>query len=330
MKLIDFENHFYDECFMDTLKKRDTAPYYNPDTEIVTWSEAIKAPFGKLVPLLLEVGEGRLAKMDQVGISTAILSCSPGVEDLDLSESIDVARKTNDALYELTKKYPDRYMGTAILPVGDIQASLDELSRCVNELGFVSWQAHSNFGDTFLDNERYLPILKKAADLGVYVYLHPQLPTDLRVDDLGFPVAGPGLGFTVDTMIAITRMVVKGIFDDIPGLKMVLGHLGEALPFLLKRMDNRMKFLPNPIAKNTHDFSYYFKNNIWVTTSGNMCNEAFACARNVLGLDRILVGSDFPYEDINEMLQFVKDLPLGEADRKKLYYENAEALGIKV
>jgi len=230
----------------------------------------------------------------------------------------------------LTKKYPGRYLGSAILPVQDVPAACAELERCVKYLGFVSWHVHSNFGETYPDDPRYLPIYKKAAELGVYVYLHPQLPQGLRVGDLGFAVAGPGLGFTVDTMITLTRMVVTGIFDEVPNLKVVLGHLGEALPFLLKRMDNRMKFVPNPVAKNKHDFSYYFQNNIWVTTSGNMSDEAFACTVEAIGLDRILFGSDHPYENMGDMVEFVKELPLGESERQQLYYKNAEALGIDV
>ncbi|MCL2578642.1 MAG: amidohydrolase family protein [Oscillospiraceae bacterium] len=330
MKLYDLENHFYDECFVDAVTRRTRPPSYNKDTQIITWSEALEAPFGKLVALLLEVGGGRLELMDKLGISTAVLSCSPGVEDLGAGESTEVARKTNDALYELTKKYPGRYLGSAILPVKDVEASCRELERCVKDLGFVSWHTHSNYGESCPSDERYLPLFEMSARLGAYVYLHPQLPQGLRVNDLGFTVAGPGLGFTTDAMVALTRLVVKGLFDRVPNLKMVLGHLGEAFPFLLDRMDNRFKFLPNPKALNKQDFSYYFKNNIWVTTSGNMSKEAFACTAAVMGIDRILFGSDHPYESAADMIRFVRELPLGETDRQKLYHKNAAALGIHI
>ena len=330
MKLLDLENHFYDKSFYEAITDRKSLPSHDKDSNTITWTDAIKVPQGKLGPPLLEVADGRIALMDKLGITTAVLSCSPGIEDLEAHEAIGLARKTNDVLYELTKKYPGRYLGSAILPVQDVEESCKELERCVKELGFVAWHVHSNFGDTTPDDPRYLPIFKKAAELDVYVYLHPQLPKDLRVGDLGFTVAGPGLGFTVDTMITITRMVVLGVFDEVPSLKVVLGHLGEALPFLLDRMDNRMKFVPNPVAKNKHDFSYYFKNNIWVTTSGNMSKEAFACTVGVMGLDRVLFGSDHPYDSISEMVKFIKELPLGESDRQKLYFKNAEALGINM
>ena len=328
MKLIDFENHFYDQCLIDALAARAEPPYYRRDTDLITWSSSVIMPQGPLLQKLLDVGEGRLALMDELGIDTAVLSSSPGAEQLDAEESIRVCKATNDALYALTRRCPGRYLGSAILPVKDVDAALAELERCVKELGFVAWHTHSNYGETSPDDPRYWPLFRKAAELGVYVYLHPQLANQSRVDDCGFPVAGPGLGFTLDTVTTLTRMVVCGMLDAVPDVKIVLGHLGEALPFLLDRMDNRLAFLPNPKAKNQHNFSYYFRHNIYVTTSGNMSQEAFACTRKVLGLERILFGSDYPFEDARDMVQFVKNLPLGEHERELLYYKNAEALGI--
>lgn len=330
MKLIDFENHFYDQCLIDALEARTEPPYYRRDTDLITWSEQIQMPQGPLLDKLLEVGEGRIALMDKLGIDCAVLSCSPGAEQLDEDVSIDVCRRTNDALYALTQRFPGRYLGTAALPVANVEAAVAEMERCVKELGFVGWHTHSNYGETAADHPRYRPLFHKAEELGIYVYLHPQLAHKSRVDDCGFPVAGPGLGFTLDTMTTLTRMIVGGLLDEVPNLKLVLGHYGEALPFLLDRMDNRLAFLPNPKAKNQHNFSYYFHRNIYVTTSGNMSNEAFECTRRVLGLDRILFGSDYAFEDPKEMVEYVNNLPLGEKEREMLYCKNAEALGVKL
>lgn len=330
MKLIDFENHFYDQCLIDALEARNEPPYYRRDTDLITWSEQIQMPQGPLLDKLLEVGEGRIALMDKLGIDCAVLSCSPGAEQLDEDVSIDVCRRTNDALYALTQRFPGRYLGTAALPVANVEAAVAEMERCVKELGFVGWHTHSNYGETAADHPRYRPLFHKAEELGIYVYLHPQLAHKSRVDDCGFPVAGPGLGFTLDTMTTLTRMIVGGLLDEVPNLKLVLGHYGEALPFLLDRMDNRLAFLPNPKAKNQHNFSYYFHRNIYVTTSGNMSNEAFECTRRVLGLDRILFGSDYAFEDPKEMVEYVNNLPLGEKEREMLYCKNAEALGVKL
>jgi len=328
MKLVDLENHFYDKIVVDVYSRRDKPPIYRSDTDVIEWSERVSMPQGRLLKALLESGAERVAMMDDVGISCAVLSSAPGIETITAQEAIAVCRKENDTLYALTKEYPGRFLGSAILPVQDIGAAVTELKRCVTELGFVAWHTHSNFGETTPDDPRYLPIFQAAADLGVYVYLHPHMPHGSRVDDLGYTLAGPGLGFTIDTMTTLTRMVVTGLFDKLPSLKMVVGHYGEAIPFLLDRMTNRIKFVPNVMTKNERDFDYYFHNNIWVTTSGNMSNAAFACTSMAIGLDRIMFGSDYPFEDPADMVAYVHELPLGRSDREKLYYKNAEALGV--
>jgi predicted TIM-barrel fold metal-dependent hydrolase len=198
----------------------------------------------------------------------------------------------------------------------------------VKELGFVAWHTHSNYGDSYPDEPKYRPLFAKAAELGIYVYLHPQLPNIKRLLDLGFTFAGPGVGFTVDTTITILRMIATGLFDEIPNLKVVLGHLGEGIPFLLDRIDNRMNFLPNPKLSNKQLPSYYFKNNIMVTTSGNMSPEAFQCTKDVLGIDRILFGSDHPFESAVDMVKFVDNLVLTDEERALLYYKNAAKLNV--
>lgn len=323
MKRVDLENHFYDGSLVRALEHRTAPPYYRAQSDIITWSDAVRMPQGKLLPLLLEVGESRLALMERLGIDTAVISSSPGPEQLDTAESLEVCRKSNEALYRLTRAYPGRYLGSAILPVGDVPAAMDELTRCVQEYGFVAWHTHSNYGATAPDDPRYRPLFRRAAELGVYVYLHPQLPDLPRACDRGFSVAGPGLGFTLDTITTLTRLVITGLFDEVPELNLVMGHLGEALPFLLDRMDNRLKFIPNPSLENQRAFSSYFKTNIYVTTSGNMSPAAFACAKQVLGIERILFGSDYPFEEAGDMVAFVDELPLGRRERELLYVRNA-------
>ena len=326
---IDLENHFYDQSLIDALTAQAAPPCYDPSADVIHWSDNVSMPQGKLLQTLLEVGEGRLALMDKLGITRAVLSCSPGAEQLPPAQSIAACKATNDALYHLTQRYPDRYLGSAVLPVADIDAALAELERCVKEHGFVSWHTHSNYGATSPDQPRYRPLFEKAAELGVYVYLHPQMPQGPRYEGYGFTFAGPGLGFTVDTVTTLMRMVVSGLFDEIPTLKLVLGHLGEGLPFLLDRIENRIKFLPNPAIRCRRDLGYYFKHNIWVTTSGNMSPQAFQCAKDVLGIDRILCGTDYPFESADDMMTFLNGLPLTEDEAEQLFFRNAEtALGI--
>lgn len=329
MRRIDLENHFYDQSLIDALASRTMPPRYDAKTDIIHWTDNITMPQGVLLQKLLDLGEKRLELMDRQGISQAVLSCSPGAEELPIADSIAVCRATNDALYQLTRRHPDRFLGSAILPVGDVDAAQKELERCVKEYGFVSWHTHSNYGDTSADDPRYRPLFRKAAELGVYVYLHPQLPKGQRYEGFGFTFAGPGLGFTVDTVTTLLRMVVSGLFDEVSQLKLVLGHLGEGLPFLMERIENRIKFLPNPALQCKQDLGYYFRNNIWVTTSGNMSKEAFQCTKDVLGMDHILFASDYPYESLEDMMAFLGQLPLSQEETEQLYFRNAQqALGI--
>lgn len=320
---IDLENHFYDESVIRALELRKQPPFYDKATDLIHWNDSVKMPQGELLKKLLEVGAQRIKLMDDEGIDKAVLSSSPGPEQLDEATGIGVCKATNNALAKTIAAYPGRFYGSAILPVKNVEAACKELERCVKELGFVAWHTHSNYGDETPDQEKFWPIFKKAADLGVYVYLHPQLPESERMNDFGFTFAGPGLGFTVDTVTTIMRMIVSGLFDQIPEIKVVLGHLGEGIPFLLERIDNRIAFLPNPQIKCKHDVSYYFRNNIWVTTSGNMSPEAFACTKRVLGMDHILFGSDYPYECAHDMVEFLKDIPLNVKENEQLYFKNA-------
>ena len=195
----------------------------------------------------------------------------------------------------------------------------------MKEYGFVSWHTHSNYGNTAPDDPRYLPLFRKAAELGVYVYLHPQLPEGSRYAGYGFTFAGPGLGFTVDTVTTLLRMVVSGLFDEIPSLRLVLGHLGEGLPFCWTVLKTGSNFCPiRPFAAAARCATTFS------TTSGLLpaaiCRRSFPLYQDVLGMDHILFASDYPYESVEDMMAFLRGIPLNEADYARLYYQNAEAL----
>ena len=326
MKLYDLEHHFYDLATVDALANRKGYPYFDRVNKEVHWTEKIVMPFDALHDKLVDIDEGRLADLDRVGITTAVVSPSQALEELDPSESVPLTRKNNDSVYAMTQRYPGRYLGSAALPVKDIGAACKELERCVRELGFVCWHTHSNYTGEAIYEEKFIPILETAADLGVYIYLHPTLPVDFDLGDLGFTFAGPAAGFTIDTMVTTLKLIVYGVFDRVPKTKLVIGHLGEAIPFLLDRIDNRMSFVPNSKLKNQRKPSDYFHENIYVTTSGNMSPAAFKCTQDVLGIEKIIFGSDYPYEGIDAMTNFVKDLELTPEERELLFYKNAEKL----
>lgn len=328
MKLIDFETHFYDTCVLDYFSKNTTYPKYDKETNNITWREGLVQPQGVMLARLMDIGATRIADMDKHGVDAAVISCSPGVEDLEPKDSIPLCREINDCVANLCKTYPGRYFGSAVLPVHDAEAACAELTRCVKELGFVCWHTHSNYGETSVDFPEYRDILRAACDLGVYVYLHPQIPVTSRLEDCGFPVMAGGIGFTQDTLTTMSRMILFGVFDELPELQVLLGHLGEGIPFLMKRMEKCFTLPSDVKHKMGKPFGYYFKHNVMVTTSGNMCPEAFACVKNTMGIDRILYGSDYPFEQNSEMIEFVENLPLGKAERELLYYKTGETLGV--
>lgn len=328
MKKIDLENHFYNSYILDVLEKRTVPPCYDAKTQIFEFTQYDKVSSAAVMSPLLDI-ESRLNQMDQRGIDMAVLSCSPGPEQFDIQESIETCYMVNDELAAIIQKYPGRFLGSATLPVKDSKAACNELERCVKQYGFVSWHTHSNYLDSFPDDTVYRPIFKKAAELGTYVYLHPTYPNTPRLAGFGPAFSGAGLGYTIDTMLTLCRLIVSGIFDEMPNLKICVGHLGEALPFLLDRIDNRLNFIKSPLVIMNKGMKYYFKNNIFVTTSGNMSKEAFQCAKEVLGIDHIMYGSDYPYEPFNDMLDFLSSIPMTEDEKEKLYYKNAtEKLGI--
>ena len=336
MKKIDFEAHFYPEEYVEALYKNEGYPSFRDDPKTGTrrlWYNAeVGQPFGDfLLDALTDLGEQRLAKMDACGIDIQTLSLSaPGIEQLDPSIGTELSRKANDTLSGVIQKYPDRFLGYATLAPKHPQEAAAELERAVKELGFIGWNTHSNFGNSYLDEPVYWPILEMAANLEVPVYLHPTVPAIPSAWTYGFALAGAPFGFGAETALCMMRLIYSGVFDRFPGLTIILGHLGETLPFLFNRIDWAYvrPFDPEARPKLKKKPSEYLKNNVFVTTSGNHYTPAFMCTYEAMGIDRILLGTDFPYEDTEECMQFVKQLPIAQEEKEKVYYRNATQLGI--
>jgi predicted TIM-barrel fold metal-dependent hydrolase len=241
-----------------------------------------------------------------------------------------LAREANDALSGFIKKYPDRFMGYASLAPKAPEAAADELERRVKELGFKGWNTHSNYGDSCLDDKKYWPILERAEKLDVPIYIHPTVPAIPQMKGYVFALAGAPFGFGLETALSMMRLIYSGVFDRCPELKIILGHLGEGLPFLMKRIDWAYVRPFDPAARPTLSKkpSEYLKNNVFVTTSGNYYQPTFMCTHEAMGIDRILLGTDYPYEDTEECIQFLEGLPLSQEDKDKIYSINAGQLGI--
>jgi predicted TIM-barrel fold metal-dependent hydrolase len=256
---------------------------------------------------------------------------SPGVEQFDPALGTVLARKCNDELAEIMHRHPDRFVGFAALAPNDPAAAADELERAVGELGFKGWKTHSNYGGTYLDEQKYWPILERAEQLDVPIYLHPSVPAIPQLRTYGFALAGAPFGFGIETSICMMRLVFGGVFDRYPRLKIILGHLGEGLPFLLQRIDFayvRPWFDSDARPDLMRKPSDYLRENMFVTTSGNYLPAAFMCTYQAMGIDRILLATDYPYEDSSECMRFLEELPIAPKDREKIYCQNACELGV--
>ena len=325
MKRIDFEAHFMPESLCAALKARDTEPLMTADDVMIFGPDCV-LPYGVMGAALKEVAAERVSTMDKAGVDIQIVSSVGGLELMPEGQAVKLAREVNDELYSAIKACPDRFRGYATLAPQNIEAAVEELDRCVSQLGFVAWNTFSNYGADALDDPRYFPILQKAADLGVFVYLHPTMPTIDRLHGFGRQLVASGLGFGIDVMITLTRMILGGVFDRLPDLKVVLGHLGEGFPFVMDRMrsrGSRESLLP---AVNELQPREYFARNIWASTSGNYSKAAFNCTLEAFGAGHILLGSDYPMEPLHHATEFLDGLDITPGDREKISYGNAEDL----
>jgi predicted TIM-barrel fold metal-dependent hydrolase len=338
MKKIDFEAHFVTDEWITEMFQNKGYPRYVNDEKTnscrVQWGADAVEPIGDiLLKKLLDLGDGRLRAMDATGVDVQVLSLTvPGVELFDPSTGTALARQTNDALSEAVKTYPDRFMGFAALAPQNPEEAADELERAVTELDLKGWKTHSNYGDTYLDDRKYWPILERSEKLDAPIYLHPSFPAipQLRTS-YGWALAGAPFGFGLETAMCMMRLILSGAFDKYPKLKIILGHLGEGLPFLLSRIDYPYVipwFDPDARPSLERKPSEYFKDNVFVTTSGNYYEPAFMCTYQAMGIDRILLGTDYPYEDSDECIRFLEGLPITQEDKNKIYCQNASQMGI--
>jgi predicted TIM-barrel fold metal-dependent hydrolase len=275
---------------------------------------------------IYDLGEGRIAAMDDAGIDVQILSHTvPGTENLEPSLARELSRQTNDAAAAAISKYPDRFLGFAALPMRDPAAAARELERTVKELRFCGAMVHGSSRGHFLDERQFWPIFESASALDVPIYLHPCTPQPAVFDTYYKDYPGLGraaLGFGIEMAVQASRLVVSGVFDEFPKLKIILGHLGEALPFVLWRADDTL----SRRSKLRRSFREYFTDHFYITTSGNFSQPALQCAIAELGVGRILFAVDWPFQPNGEAVAFVKAAELTAAEREQIFDTNARSL----
>jgi predicted TIM-barrel fold metal-dependent hydrolase len=337
MKKVDLEAHFVTREYVTFMEKNKGFPRYAEDPQTrrrrLFYTADVAEPIGDpLLEKLLDLGEERLKNMDQAGIDAQVLSLtSPGVEQFEPDVGTAMAKEANDALYEVIRKHPDRYVGFAALAPKNPAAAADELERAVKKLGFKGWKTHSNYGGEFLDDRKFWPILERAEKLNAAVYLHPAVPNIPQLSKYGIVLAGPPFGFGIETCITMVRLIYSGVLDRYPKLKIMLGHYGEGLPFLMHRIDFaylKPWFDPEATPKLKRKPSDYLRENVYYTTSGNYFKGAFDCTYEAVGAEWILLATDYPYEDSGECMAFLKSLPLGEGEKNKIFSDNARRMGL--
>jgi predicted TIM-barrel fold metal-dependent hydrolase len=347
MTTIDFEAHFYTQAAFDYLAKRKDFPKFVKEKE----SDAYNLQFtdqialfqsAEFIDILCDVDTQRIKAMDAAGLDVQILSfSSPGIDefDPDHASAATFAVELNDLLCETVKRNPDRFMGFAAISPYDVKSSVKELERAITKLGFVGWLAHSNFGEEqYLDDKKYWPLLETAEALNIPIYLHPTTPLMKEFGKFGFALAGPPLGFQFDVALCLLRMIYAGVFDQFPKLTIILGHMGETLPFLLpERIDwayanPNISKLPGfikerPAIKRTP--SQVMLENIYITTSGRFSQPLLEYVLKVMGEDRVLLATDYPYEDLGQSMNFIRGCGLSDDVFQKICWGNAVRLGIQ-
>ncbi|WP_407495856.1 amidohydrolase family protein [Pseudooceanicola sp. MF1-13] len=287
------------------------------------------ALFGKAKDALLDFGDRRIEAMDSIGVEKAVLSLSgPGVQaEKRVDTAVQLARKVNDFLAEEMAKKPDRYGGFAHLAMQDPAGAADELERCVKDLGMQGAMINGQTGGTYLDDDRYAVFWERAADLEAPIYIHPNNPPERVHMYHDHPeLYGPVWSWTVETATHALRLVFSGTFDRFPGAKLILGHLGENLPFMLWRLDSRWEISNRGDMTLDLKPSDYFKRNIWLTTSG-MCDDVpLRCSIDAMGQDRIMFSVDYPFEHPEEAGKWIEAAPLSDDERQKVCHQNARSL----
>jgi predicted TIM-barrel fold metal-dependent hydrolase len=276
---------------------------------------------------LRDLGRVRLADMDANGIDLQVIShAPPAAQALSGAEALARAREANNLLADAVLAHPGRFAGLATLPTADPRAAADELERATSELGFAGALVHSTLGsnDAFLDDPRFEPLLERFEQLDTPLYLHPGPPSPALREALyrGLPppvaarLATSTWGWHAEAGLHVLRMIATGVFDRHPALRMIVGHCGEMIPFMMDRIDAMLRLDRSP--------SEYFASNIWVTTSGLFSIPPVMCTVQVLGVDRVLFSVDYPFGSNAAGRALLDTLPLGPADIAKIAGGNAE------
>ena len=276
----------------------------------------------------------RLELMDEEGVDVQVVSHghgSPG--QLAHPAAVDMCKEVNDRLAKMISEVPDRFAGFATLPLIDPAAAVDELHRCVSELGFHGSLVLGRYQDLFLDHPRFRPLLKAHAELNVPLYIHPGPIMDSVANayysggtwpaKVDYMLASSGFGWHVDAGVQVLRLIAAGVFDELPNLRILSGHWGETLPAYLERFDDQIGIAATYLER---PFSQTYREQVWITPSGILTPAQLNLAIAQVGADHILWSEDIPYIKCKNIRTFLDEADLNEGDREKIAHRNAETL----
>jgi 2,3-dihydroxybenzoate decarboxylase len=277
---------------------------------------------------LLDLGEGRLKAMDADGITKQVIVIgSPGVQAFDPVQGHELSKLVNDRLSAACRAHPDRFAGLAAVAPQAPENAARELERAVKSLGLKGAHINSHTHGEYLDDQKFWAIFESAEALDVPIYIHPREPSPGMAGPLAMPGFRVAWGYAIETGTHIMRLIAGGVFDQFPRLKIVIGHMGENIPFTLDRIDNRylwetaMAGMARQIKRLP---SEYFRDNIIVTTSGMNYRLPLMMTIATLGIDNVLFAGDWPFEVVRDSVDVVDALPIADADKEKLYHLNAK------
>jgi 2,3-dihydroxybenzoate decarboxylase len=331
LKRIAVEEAFVTEDIANEWKKVLASKFVEPGFRMMGNSILGEDPGARMVhSRLVDVGAGRIAQMDTDGIDVAVLSItSPGVQAFDAVTATRLAKDANDVLAAAVKAHPTRLAGLAAVAPQYPAGAAQELERAVKTLGMKGFLINSHTMGEYLDDKKYWPIFEAAQALDAPLYLHPREPgPGLIAPMLDYGLYFAGFGFAVETSLHAMRLIMCGVLDQFPKLRIVLGHMGEGLPFWLQRIDNRylLQVKIGAVKKLPKLPSQYFLDNFVITTSGVMSAPALKLSIEVLGVERIMFAADYPYESVAEGVSFMDTVDISEAQRRQIYSGNAESI----
>lgn len=282
----------------------------------------------QVLPRLLDLEQTRLTEMDANGVDVHLLSLvAPGVQMLERDAAVSLAKLSNDRLSDTIRRHPTRFAGLACFAPQDPAAAAKEMERAIHSLKLNGFLVNSHTNNLYLDDQRFWPILEAAEALDAPLYIHPRAPSDgMAAPFRDYRMDGPIWGYGMETGTHAVRLMLSGALDRFPRLRIVLGHMGEALPFWLWRLDYMASPGSRSALRNGLKPSEYMRRNFCVTTSGLEDPLALRFLIEKIGVERVMWAIDYPFQETAASVAFIESAPLSEAEREQIAHRNAERI----